>query len=25
VFREFWPDINRHVFRNKYSDAPVQK
>jgi len=25
VFREFWPDINRHVFRNKYSDTPAQK
>jgi hypothetical protein len=23
--REFWPDINRHVFHNKYSDAPAQK
>ena len=23
VFREFWPDINRHVFHNKYSDAPA--
>jgi hypothetical protein len=21
VFREFWPDINRHVFHNKYSDT----
>jgi hypothetical protein len=25
VFREFWPDINRHVFHNKYSDTPAQK
>jgi hypothetical protein len=25
VFREFWPDINRHIFHNKYSDAPAQK
>ncbi len=24
VFREFWPDINRHVFRNKYSDTPAK-
>jgi hypothetical protein len=24
-FREFWPDINRHIFHNKYSDAPVEK
>jgi hypothetical protein len=24
-FREFWPDINRHVFHSKYSDAPAQK
>jgi hypothetical protein len=24
-FREFWPDINRHIFHNKYSDAPAQK
>ncbi len=24
-FREFWPDINRHVFHNKYSDSPAQK
>jgi hypothetical protein len=24
-FREFWPDINRHLFHNKYSDAPAQK
>jgi hypothetical protein len=23
VFREFWPDINRRVFHNKYSDAPA--
>ena len=23
VFREFWPDINRHIFHNKYSDAPT--
>jgi hypothetical protein len=23
--REFWPDINRHIFHNKYSDAPVNK
>jgi hypothetical protein len=23
--KEFWPDINRHVFHNKYSDAPAQK
>jgi hypothetical protein len=22
-FTEFWPDINRHVFHNKYSDAPA--
>jgi hypothetical protein len=25
VFREFWPDINRRVFRNKYADAPSQR
>jgi len=25
VFREFWPDINRHVFHNKYSDAPAKQ
>jgi hypothetical protein len=24
-FREFWPDVNRHVFHNKYSNAPAQK
>jgi hypothetical protein len=24
VFREFWPDINRHIFHNKYSDTPAQ-
>ena len=24
-FREFWPDINRHIFHNKYNDAPAQK
>jgi hypothetical protein len=24
-FREFWPDINRHVFHNKYSNAPPEK
>jgi hypothetical protein len=24
-FREFWPDINRHVFHNKYANAPAQK
>jgi hypothetical protein len=24
VFREFWPDINRHIFHNKYNDAPAQ-
>ncbi len=23
--KEFWPDINRHVFHNKYSDAAAQK
>ena len=23
--KEFWPDINRHVFHNKYGDAPPQK
>jgi hypothetical protein len=23
-FREFWPDINRHIFHNRYSDAPAQ-
>ncbi len=23
-FREFWPDINRHVFHNKYKNAPAQ-
>jgi hypothetical protein len=23
-FREFWPDINRRVFHNRYSDAPAQ-
>jgi hypothetical protein len=25
VFREFWPDINRHVFRNKYTDTAAQR
>ena len=24
-FREFWPDINHHIFHNKYGDAPAQK
>jgi hypothetical protein len=24
-FREFWPDINRHIFHNKYNDAPAQR
>jgi hypothetical protein len=24
-FREFWPDINHHIFRNKYSDTPAPK
>jgi hypothetical protein len=24
-FKEFWPDINRHVFHNKYSEAPSQQ
>jgi hypothetical protein len=24
-FREFWPDINRRLFRNKYNDAPTGK
>ena len=24
-FREFWPDINRRLFHNKYGDAPAQK
>ena len=24
-FREFWPDINRHIFRNKYGGLPAQK
>ncbi len=24
-FKEFWPDINRRVFHNKYSNAPAQK
>jgi hypothetical protein len=24
-FREFWPDINKHVFHNKYANAPAQK
>ncbi len=23
-FKEFWPDINRHIFRNKNSDASAQ-
>ncbi len=23
AFREFWPDINRRVFHNRYSDAPA--
>jgi hypothetical protein len=23
-FREFWPDINRHVFHNRYRDDPAQ-
>jgi hypothetical protein len=23
--KEFWPDINRHVFHNKYSDSSSQK
>jgi hypothetical protein len=25
VFREFWPDINRHVFHNKYNDTPAKQ
>jgi hypothetical protein len=25
VFREFWPDINRHIFHNKYSDTPAKQ
>ena len=25
VFREFWPDINRHVFHSKYNGAPSQQ
>jgi hypothetical protein len=24
-FREFWPDINRHVFHNKYTNAPAER
>lgn len=24
-FREFWPDINRRILRNKYGQAPAQK
>lgn len=24
-FREFWPDINRHVFHNKYENAPAER
>jgi hypothetical protein len=24
-FREFWPDINRHLFHNKYANAPAEK
>ncbi len=24
-FREFWPDINRRAFRNKYGQAAAQK
>ncbi len=24
-FREFWPDINRRLFHNKYSEPPAQK
>jgi len=24
-FREFWPDINHHIFHNKYSDPPPQR
>lgn len=24
-FREFWPDINRHVFHNKYINAPAER
>jgi len=24
-FREFWPDINRHIFHNRYLNAPPQK
>jgi hypothetical protein len=24
-FREFWPDINRRAFRNKYGQAPAHK
>ena len=24
-FREFWPDINRRIFHNKYSETPAQK
>jgi hypothetical protein len=23
-FKEFWPDINRHLFHNKYSEPPAQ-
>ncbi len=23
-FREFWPDINRHVFHNKYGNTPAR-
>ncbi len=25
VFREFWPDINRRIFHNKYSDTPAKQ
>ena len=24
-FREFWPDVNRHLFHNKYSEPPAQQ
>jgi len=24
-FREFWPDINRHLFHSKYGNAPADK
>jgi hypothetical protein len=25
VFREFWPDINHHIFHDKYGDTPARR